>query len=342
MTAVKRLLKKLGAQLVRDFIVFLSGWFRFRRTGVTPLRAHQALVLLFCQTGGGSNDLFHRVIARRNPPLALDANGVLGNLSPHQLDSITSDLRERGYHVFDQLLPPSLCDQLLEFALTENASVRIGGKPVVEHYDRAHPHGVRYDFSEETILKSGAAQALMADRSVLAVAQSYLGCAPILDLIACWWHTAWSQQPDKDAAQFFHFDMDRIKWLKFFFYVTDVGPENGPHTFVAGSHRTKAIPQSILDKGQVRVDDDEVLRSFSKDDLIEFRGPRGTIIAEDTRGLHKGKHVQSGDRLIFQLEFSDSLFGADYGDPAAGFVPAAPLREMAAAYPSVYTRFVRT
>ena len=135
--------------------------------------------------------------------------------------------------------------------------------------------------------------------------------------------------------------MDRIKWLKFFFYITDVGPDNGPHSFVAGSHRTKGIPASILNKGQVRIDDGDVLDSYSKQDIIEFEGPAGTIIAEDTRGLHKGKHVRKGDRLVFQLEFSDSVFGKVYPDPKEGFTPISSLHRMAAAYPAVYSRFVR-
>jgi hypothetical protein len=337
---LRRLLKKLGAQIVRDSVVLFFGWLRFRKSGVTPQSAHHALVLLFCQTGGTSNDLLHRFIARRRPPREIDAQGVLGNVGAPQLDAIANALRDRGYYVFEQRLPAALCDRLLEFALAEKAAVKIGGQPALEQYDRRNPRGVRYDFSEEAILRNEAAQQLMADRSVLAVAQAYLGCLPILDLIACWWHTSWSQQPDKDAAQFFHFDMDRIKWLKFFFYATDVGTDNGPHTFVARSHRTHGIPSSILQKGQVRIDDEEVLRSYEPADLIEFCGPRGTIIAEDTRGLHKGKHVRAGDRLVFQLEFSDSLFGADYPDPKFGYVPGPVLKEMAAVYPGVYSRFV--
>jgi hypothetical protein len=39
-------------------------------------------------------------------------------------------------------------------------------------------------------------------------------------------------------------------------------------------------------------------------------GPRGTILAEDTRGLHKGKPVAKGDRLVLEFEFSSSMFGA--------------------------------
>lgn len=336
---MKRILKSLGVGVVRDLIVLFFGWIRFRKSGITPTRAHIALVSLFCQTGGTSNDLIHTLIARRRPPSRIDDGGILG-LEEQQLQQVVSQLRERGYYVFERKLPQMLCHRLLEFALAEKAVVRNSQQPELEAYDRKNPKGVRYDFSEEAILRSEAAQELMADPSVLAVAQAYLGCTPILDLVACWWHTSWSQQPDKEAAQFFHFDMDRIKWLKFFFYITDVTPENGPHTFVAGSHRTNGIPPSILSKGQVRIDDKEVLDFYSRNDIIEFCGPIGTIIAEDTRGLHKGKHVQIGDRLVFQMEFSDSMFGKTYPDPRQRIIPVPALQKMAAIYPYAYSKFM--
>jgi len=182
----------------------------------------------------------------------------------------------------------------------------------------------------------------MCDPSLLAVAQAYLGCRPILDIVAFWWHTAFSDQPDEEAAQFYHFDMDRLKWLKFFFYVTDVTPENGPHCFVAGSQRTGGIPEPILRKGYQRLTDEEVKAAFPDSrDFIEFTAPRGTIIAEDTRGLHKGKHVRSGDRLVFQLEFCDCMFGTGY---RIGKLPRELDPGLAAAlerYPRLFSKFRR-
>jgi hypothetical protein len=104
--------------------------------------------------------------------------------------------------------------------------------------------------------------------------------------------------------------MDRIRWIKFFVYLTDVGPDNGPHCFVAGSHKTGGIPNTFLDRGYVRIPDDEIHAAYPNERLIEFTGPRGTIIAEDTRGLHKGRPVVAGHRLMLEFEFSNSLFGA--------------------------------
>jgi hypothetical protein len=90
----------------------------------------------------------------------------------------------------------------------------------------------------------------------------------------------------------------------------------------------------------VRIDDKEVLDFYSRNDIIEFCGPIGTIIAEDTRGLHKGKHVQIGDRLVFQMEFSDSMFGKTYPDPRQRIIPVPALQKMAAIYPYAYSKFM--
>ncbi|MDQ3000956.1 MAG: phytanoyl-CoA dioxygenase family protein [Fibrobacterota bacterium] len=326
-------------RVVQETLWLIRGWRAFKKTGVTPKRGHQGLVACFCRTSGRSNDYLHNHIAKSRPPVPIDGVGVLGSMAPEDIARIKTSLDDRGYHVFAHRLPDALCDRMLQWALAEKAVVKVDKQPILVAYDRANPIGVRYEWTEEVIMKCPEAQVLMADPGILAVAQAYLGCKPILDLIASWWHTDFSRQPDKDAAQFFHFDMDRVKWLKFFFYITDVGPDNGPHTFVAGSHRTGGINRSILDKGQVRIEDAEVLGKYAPEDIIEFIAPRGTIIAEDTRGLHKGKHVHSGDRLVFQLEFSDSLFGMEYPDPRRA--PAGDaLRAMAKSYPGVYDRYL--
>jgi phytanoyl-CoA dioxygenase PhyH len=208
----------------------------------------------------------------------------------------------------------------------------------VERFARGNPDCVRYDFSEQQLVNNPLIQRLMADRSFIAVAQNYLQAQPIVDVVAMWWNVA-SPRPDKGAAQYWHFDMDRIKWLKFFVYLTDVGPENGPHSFVAGSHRSGGISGSLLQKGYSRLIDEEVGSSYPPDKFIEFTAPRGTVIAEDTRGLHKGKHVTKDDRLIFQLQFSNSLFGGDYPKCTIRNPSSPLLAEMMSNYPRLYSHY---
>jgi hypothetical protein len=316
--------------------------------GRTPDAAHQSLINLFCRTGGRSSDRLSQLIALANPPYKLpDARGVAGDLDAPALKSITDDLDARGYHVFEKRLPNDLCESLLRFASTNPCSVRASSgtvgssKPlVVNAYDPAKSLGHRYDFSSHDIINNADVQRLMGDHSLVAVAQSYLRSKPVLDVMGMWWHTAFGDGPDAEAAQFYHFDMDRIKWLKFFIYLTDVGPENGPHCFIEGSHRAGGIPPSILEKGYSRLTDEEVSSSYSADRIVEFTAPRGTIIAEDTRGLHKGKHVAKGDRLMLQLQFSNSLFGGYYPPSRIARVVAPDLAEMVDRFPRIYANYL--
>ena len=53
-----------------------------------------------------------------------------------------------------------------------------------------------------------------------------------------WWSSK-SNFNDPKSAQEFHFDLDSIKWLKFFIYLTDVEANTGPHIYVKGTHNSK-------------------------------------------------------------------------------------------------------
>src|SRR4029079_18875375 len=127
-----------------------------------------------------------------------------------------------------------------------------------------------------------------------------LGCKPIVEPIYLRWSTSLSSLASDEAAQRFHFDMDRLQWLKFFIYLTDVNEENGPHVFVKGTHRNNGIPKQFRQQGYARISDEEVSRFFPEDSIIKVTGSAGTIFAVDTRGLHKGMVVRAKDRLMLQ------------------------------------------
>lgn len=293
------------------------GWIAYGITGRTPQWAVQGFVRLFCFTGGYSNDFFSRVISVCHPPRPLQYRpDVLTELSADERATAASNLRERGFHVFSRQVPADVCDRLQTFALTQVAQVRPGdglaagaGRHV---YRPTNPLAVRYDFEQNDLINLPDVQNLMISPAFVTVAQDYLRAEPIADVVSMWWHTAFSSEPDSEAAQFYHFDLDRVKWIKYFIYLTDVDPDNGPHYFVAGSHRTGGIPSTLLDKGYARHFDEAIAPHYDRKHLIEFTGGRGTVIAEDTRGLHKGQHVMKGHRLVLQVQFSNSLYGPSY------------------------------
>ena len=333
-------------RVLADTVQVLWGWLAQGFSGVTPSGSYQAFIRLFCRSGGVSNDLMTRVIriAGKRAPLPEPA-GQFGVSGGRDAERIADVIRRNGYFVFDQALPAEVCDRLLDFALSNPAAVRsMAGEQRAENsvrravYERGKPLAVRYDFETADVLAQPEVQALLADPAILSVAQSYLGSTPIADVVSMWWHTAYSDQPDEEAAQFFHFDMDRIKWLKFFIYLTDVGPDNGPHSFVRGSHRTGGIPSALLSRGYMRLTDEDVAQHYSGGDVVQFLAPRGTVLAEDTRGLHKGLAVRRGDRLMLQIQFSNSLFGGYYA-PIRLRALTPPLRDMVATHPAVYANY---
>lgn len=306
---------RYSAGLPRDLYLLLRGISSYRHTGETPPDAYQSFVRLFCLTGGLSNHLVSRLTRAPILPDIPPDTSLFGGGDTASVEAAVHALRADGYAVLNDVLPADLCDRLLAFGLA--ARTRVRGSTGERRYSRAAPQGVRYDLYPEDVINQPDVQSLMADGFLLRIAQQYLGATPLADVTNMWWHTAFSRVPDSDAAQFYHFDLDRPRWLKVFCYLTDVDVDNGPHCFVRGSHRDLGIPWSLRSKGYVRLGDEEVEAAFGKRRLIRFLAPRGTVILEDTRGLHKGLHVMSGDRLMLQLQFSDSLFGGTY--PAVAF-----------------------
>ena len=178
-----------------------------------------------------------------------------------------------------------------------------------------------------------AAQRLLADESLLVVAQRYLGAAPVQDLVAMWWSAATGEPASSAAAQLFHHDLDRLRFLKFFVFLTDVDERTGPHVYARGSHRSK--PRSLRLDG--RHSDAEVEAAYPGACEV-IAGPRGTMFLADTIGMHKGLALLEGHRLVFQIEWSTSLFGAPFTRPRL----ADPGPELAAAmarFPRTYRRF---
>jgi len=65
----------------------------------------------------------------------------------------------------------------------------------------------------------------------------------------------------------------------------------------------------LLERGYSRISDSDIIKFYSKDRFKEIKGEAGSIILGDTISWHKGKPIKKGTRLIFQLQFTSSLFG---------------------------------
>jgi hypothetical protein len=329
----------------RLFRQVYRGWQQFSSTGQTPEEAYQALIALHCRSNGTTTDLLAEIVRqfRRPQPLARRA-GILGALSDDRLGWSIKSLQNDGFVVFDAKLSPGVCAELKRFAETTPALPDGEGgeetRPAI--YNRKFPLARRYQFSESDVLTSVPVQRLMGDESLLAFAQTYFGAAPLFDFAAMWWSSTFSEQPGHQAAQLFHFDFDRLKWIKLFFYLTDVTDDRGPHCFVRGSHR-RGLPEAapLLARGYARLTDDEVITAFGPEKIASITGPAGTIIAVDTRGFHKGLVPTAGDRLILQFQYSISEFGGAVPRCPIDRVVAPELQRLLDRHPAIFARYLR-
>lgn len=349
---------------------FWSGFKTFQRTGTTPEAAYPAMRRLFVVSNGWFNDVFHYLYCLNKPARSLPSKAsILANdpglicFEPREIERALQALNKDGYYVLSNRLDKSYLDRLMNFATTtpcvlqyDSANVRnsmaedsmkpsgdeVLAVQAMGHaintdivFDADQLMATNYRFTEENVLNNEAVQNLMADPGFVDLAQRYFKSHAVFTTISAWWTTTFRcEKPSSSLAQLYHFDMDRIKFLKMFCYLTDVGPGDGPHCYVKGSCKRK--PKALRRDG--RFSDEEVESNYPAADLIEFTAPRGTVIIEDTRGFHKAKMPTTGNRLILEFELASCLFGPPY--PKSSFEVKTPALQSALKQnPSIWSNF---
>ena len=148
-----------------------------------------------------------------------------------------------------------------------------------------------------------AIEQLTRDPMVLSIAADYLGTNPILVGSHLWWSfvTESSLQARRKAAQLFHYDLDDYRFIKFFFYLTNVDSLSGAHACIQGTHRRKKLIHEWCKK---RFRDAEIVDAYGIEKLVTIRGNAGFGFVEDTLCFHKGMTPIRADRLMLQIEFA--------------------------------------
>ena len=319
----RKKLRKLGlfsGIILSDYYTeVMKGFTEFKKTGVTPSSAYYAMRNLFIATKGESNKILSSMIDNIKLPIHEWQNGVLGLKTDMDLKMAIDEMRKNGYHIFSNLLSDQQIEKIVDFSknnkcewCSSNKNDEVNKDLNSIQFSENFIHGPRCDYNQNDLIKSNEIMDIVFDSSILNFAQEYLECMPKLDLLAMWWSFPFRQELKSEAAQMYHFDLDRLKFIKFFFYLTDVNDLNGPHCYVKGSHSTW---NDCIDRDG-RYTDNEIRSAFGDEKLIEIKGKKGTIIAVDTIGIHKGKDLIEGERLLFQIEFANSLFGQNYIKPS--------------------------
>lgn len=294
--------------------MFGIGFLSFLFTKKTNSIAYVSFRFLFVLTNGRINDFHSRLISLTKRKKKTSFGAILNLQNDQEINDICSSIEKNGYYQFDVKLTEEQINELELFGkqtparyvdLNKKSTVYSSEKVV---FNSEKINSPRFQFDSIDVVQNETVRSIIFDHGFVSIASSYLKCAPILDIVTMWWSKPANNLGKSQAAQMFHFDMDRFKFLKFFFYITDVHSDNGPHCYIEKSH--KRLDSKV--RKDRRLTDEELLAHYPKESFKEFVGKKGTILAVDTRGLHKGKPLVSGERLLFQIQFSNSLFGAEY------------------------------
>ena len=272
-------------------------------------------------------------------------SGLLGSFSVAEQRKIVNIIERDGFYRFDALMPADLCDEIERFAQRAPAETDtpVGGATSLVIYDpySTNPGARVFKIPERFSIAEAGVQRLMADEVFIAIAEMYLKSLPTIGGVDVWWSARYGNEPASSAAQLFHFDFDAPPaWLKLFVYVTDVGPDNGPHVYVKGSHRADIAPaRALRARGYTRISDEQMTAAFGQAALTSITGPRGTAFLADTRGFHKGTLPTAGHRLIAQLLYCSPVF-SEHGvaHPISEIVEPA-LVASSSKMPRIYDRF---
>lgn len=159
-----------------------------------------------------------------------------------------------------------------------------------------------------------AVRRLETDPTLRGIARQYFTSEPVLIGARMWWSFASdsSRHEQSKSGQTFHYDIDGYRSLAFFFYLTNVDEEAGPHVCVPGSHRKKQLLDLLsLRKSRTDAHIEDV---YGRGAIKAVQGKAGEGFAEDIFCFHKGLSPRGRDRLIFQVRFGLR----DYGTSAHG------------------------
>jgi hypothetical protein len=291
--------KKIKLILKSVLLFFDLLGYRFFKKKNT-IKSYNCLIELFCLTGGYSNLILNNLVKKKL---------TLSYL--HKKDEIDS-LNENGFvfkkKYFDEYVINNINNKILE----------LKGKYLGDQYvsktceplNANQPKSATFRYDQNDLINIPEIQNIITDDYFLSLCSSYFKSLPIIDTISLWWSFK-SSLPDHNAAQKWHFDMDRLKWLKIFIHLNDINEKNGPHIFIKGTHKNLGIKENILRSGYSRIDDKIINNIYPQDRFEKFLGEKGSIVIEDTRGLHKAEAPTHNPRLILVLQYSTAIFGAN-------------------------------
>lgn len=236
---------------------------------------------------------------------SVEQNPKLFSQRLENVESVNLELVKFGFSQVPSLVSSDLAGKVLQETLSMSGYCRNSQKSLrhKEWLDSSYS-GPRFDVDQSLIARSEQIGVIANNNFLYDIAKVYLGCSPILASVQIW-----TTRPPQvinanvldESAMAFHCDSDYFGFLKFFVLLTEVNTQNGPFTFVSGSHRGR---RHVVG----RMKDSEVI---TPTDILHLgTGRPGDLVIADTKGWHKADPPKCGIRTMLQIVYASSLFGA--------------------------------
>ena len=92
-------------------------------------------------------------------------------------------------------------------------------------------------------------------------------------------------------------------------YLTEVKSVNGPFMYIRSSNNKfnilKQYIYGVIKPGASRFNDDEIKEylKVTKQEVVEVTGSAGSLVFADTKGIHRGKPIEEGERYVLFCYF---------------------------------------
>ncbi|WP_455872597.1 hypothetical protein [Rhizobium yanglingense] len=276
-------------------------------TYLTDLKENPAWLPMFLLARTMPFRRAHWLTARPIPSSAT-APSMFGGI---KAEKAAAELRRNG--IFTGLtLPPAIQEEIARFARETPCFGNFERKVEFlagEHAEaeRRFERTILSGHHFERVLQCKAAVAVQKDPLLLNIARHYLGGEAKLITTRTWWSfpTKSASEADLSRASFkFHFDLDDWRMLKFFFYLSDVDADAGPHVYVQGSHNRRRMKHQLT--LLVGHSAEDVLGFYGKESAVTLTGKAGTGFVEDPFGFHMGTLAKHTPRLMMEVGFGVS------------------------------------
>lgn len=207
---------------------------------------------------------------------------------------LLESLREHGIIQLAHALSENQCAEIVAFLSAK--PVYDKNMSVEQAFSDAQPDDMAFGIHlPQNVLDCPHIMALVNSPIIIRLAADYLGCTPTLSSLGVQWSFPINSPR---IVQKFHRDSEDWKYLRFLIYLTDVDEGCGPHVYVKGSHR-EGLPLRLR-----FYPPEEISLQYGNSSIVKVFGKRGTGIAADTSGIHKGELPTARPRLVLTFTFS--------------------------------------